>query len=285
MTYDRFEQSAYDSVPTSLYLFTYGPLSQHVFAYTDGPIPVEHGGIKYSPEAVGRGDLVLRGEFQSTPLELRIAPSSGLANYFREQQFEQDVRLVIRSFHESDPDRDTVVVWTGRVVSTGRVDTHVELSCESVISGFDGGGAGRRYQRACHWPLYGAGSPACNAIRRVRAEVGVLRIGTNAVVIPAGSLGGIDREKYIGGYASWNSVGITYNRTIVRISQDPDTGGDTLLFQGLVHGVSLSTRLRLFAGCNHLEEDCRDLHDNIVNFGGQPGIPLKNPISRVHRFD
>lgn len=285
MTYDRFDQSGFEGAPTSLYLFEYGPLAVHRFAYTDGPTPVEHGGIDYRPEAIGRGDIAMRGEFQATPLELRIAPSSGLARYFREQTFEQDIRLTIRAFHETDPDADTVVVWTGRVVSHGRRDTYVELSCESVISGFDDGGAGRRYQRACHWHLYGTGSPACNAVRRVRSETAPVQIGSNAIIIPPGSLGGLERDKYIGGMASWDSVGFTINRTIARVSFDGGTGGEVLLFQGNTQGLSLSSRVRLFAGCNHLEEDCRNLHDNIVNYGGQPGIPLKHPISRVHRFD
>jgi hypothetical protein len=42
-------------------------------------------------------------------------------------------------------------------------------------------------------------------------------------------------------------------------------------------------------GCNHqayAEEggDCQPLHDNIVNYGGDRWIPLKNPIGNLQQL-
>ena len=282
MTFDSGERSQDEGAPVGLFLFVYGPLAEHRFAYTDNHEPIEHGGVRYLPEAIGRGDIEIRGDFQAKPLVLRISSTTGLANYFKNRTFEQDIRLTIRTVHVTDGDPDYPVIWTGRVYDSDSQGPFVEMQCRALISGFEEGGIGRRYQRGCPWALYSTGTPDCNAVRRIRGQAAPVRVGRNAIVLGAGWHGALDPAKFIGGYLTWQGGGFTYARTIIKTQADSE--GTILVLQGNTAGLTTSSRVTLYAGCNHLPDDCKDLHDNILNYGGQPHIPLKHPINRVYRF-
>ena len=88
----------------------------------------------------------------------------------------------------------------------------------------------------------------------------------------------MDRDRYKGGYIQWtDSYGNTQTRTIIKRS------GDRLIV-GNTRGLPDATSINVFAGCRHTLQDCSDLHSNVVNFGGQPYIPLENPVGTTNRY-
>jgi hypothetical protein len=78
--------------------------------------------------------------------------------------------------------------------------------------------------------------------------------------------------------------GLTDRRTILRVT------GNTLSLSGIAKDVDpAATPSSVVLGCNHkayAEDggDCQPLHDNILNYGGDRWIPLKNPIGDYNNY-
>ena len=139
----------------------------------------------------------------------------------------------------------------------------------------------RQYQRSCTWTLYGRG---CKAARTIQGTPTPSQVGTNAIRLGHAWNGGFPKAKYKGGYISWRSAldAGTHVRTILDIHEG--SSSDVLLLSGDTHGLGAGTPINLFLGCNHQTDDCRELHNNLVNFGGQPWIPKQNPVGGVNRY-
>jgi len=55
--------------------------------------------------------------------------------------------------------------------------------------------------------------------------------------------------------------------------------GDTIHLTGPTPELPVGGPFEISLGCNHQVSDCEFLHLNILNYGGQPFIPLKSPIA------
>lgn len=281
MTFGNFESSRDKALPVTLYLVQYGNGPNDYFAYTDHREAIVYQGHTYEPVAIGRAAVKASGSLEQNQFTVDIAPNAPLAEFMADRIPDTDVRLTVRAGHLDDPDGQFLLVWKGRIVGTKRKDTTVELGCESLLSSLRRPALVRQYQRSCGWTHY---EPHCNAPRRVRASVAPVVIGQNVVVVSGNWNGSLAPGKFKGGYVSWDGVraGSVYSRTILDVT--PHARGHSLLLQGDTFGVSASTILRLFAGCNRLQDDCKNIHNNILNFGGQPHIPTENPIGFPNRF-
>ena len=180
-----------------------------------------------------------------------------------------------------DPDREYLAVWSGLITGSKRKDTMVELGCESILSALRRSGLTRQYQRSCGWTLY---EPFCNAARAVRAQAVPVIVGANLIVLGAGWNGSLSPGKFKGGYVSWNGFrpGSVHARTILDVTDHAK--GHTLLLQGDTFALDSGEFVRVYAGCNRQPDDCKNIHNNINNFGGQPNIPNENPVSFTNRF-
>jgi hypothetical protein len=87
------------------------------------------------------------------------------------------------------------------------------------------------------------------------------------------------KNKYIGGIAEWMVAdGRIERRSIVR------RNGDVLTFAADARGLLPGGTVSLVLGCDHTMDDCRQVHNNILNFGGQPEIPLTNPVGITNNY-
>ena len=90
----------------------------------------------------------------------------------------------------------------------------------------------------------------------------------------------LNGDKYKGGMIEWLSDGKSSLRTIVKVSQT----NDQIAVRGNLRGVNIGDVIKITLRCNRLQSDCSNLHNNILNFGGQPYIPLENPLSQKSIF-
>ena len=281
VTYPNREASVDQAIPIGLFLIRYGTGSEDHFAYSDSDIEVVHDGITYVPIPIGRESIDSSGGLDNKTLTIQIAPRAEVATYLETRTPTQEVTLVIRQGHADDPDQEFLVVWSGRIVAATRKDVFVEIQAESLATAMRRPGLHRGYQRSCPWALY---EFPCSAPRTIRATISPITIGRNVLGVPADWNGSYDRTKFLGGYISWpdSTSGRTHVRTILDITTQSATE-DYLHIQGSTEGLDVASTLRIYLGCNHLTDDCIQLHDNIVNFGGQPFIPLVNPVG-TNRF-
>lgn len=283
MTFGLFESSRDQGGPICLYFFRYGEATDAYYAYTDAEqdVTVDHGGaegaITYEAVAIRRGSITSSGTLDKATLDVTTDRSVALADMFRVYPPSQVVTLILRENHLDDPDQEFPVTWTGRVVASSRgKGSTVTYACEPVSTSMRRPGLRRHYQYGCPHALYGPQCGANKAAATVMATVSAID-RTNITLTTGWNAKPVD--KYLGGMIEWtNDDGETEIRTIMRVS------GDTLSLNGLLRGLTVSETINVILGCSRQMGDCVDIHNNIVNYGGQPWIPLKNPIGFYNNY-
>src|SRR5690606_24510141 len=134
-------------------------------------------------------------------------------------------------------------------------------------------------QYGCPYMLYG---PDCRANReQFRVDAPVTSV--QGTVVTIASLAGIKpNDYYAGGYIEYTHSQLgTIERMSVAKSDGP-TGVLTLF--GIAPGLISGVEVKAFAGCNRTLDHCRHRFHNVVNYGGQPFIPNKNPFGGEPMF-
>jgi len=281
MTFASYETSRDAGKPVDLYFFRHGSDPAAYYAYTDAdfPLTVDHGDgpITYEAVPIRRGEISSTGTLDRSTLEVSTARDAELADLFRVYPPSQVVTLIIRQSHLDDPDEEFPVVWTGRIVSSSRKkDSSVSYSCEPVSTSMRRPGLRRHYQYGCPHALYGPQCSANKAAATVTATVD--SISGTSVTLDTG-WNAHDVSKYLGGMIEWtNDDGQQEMRTILRVT------GDTLSCSGILRDLDVGATISVILGCSQQLGDCKDLHNNIVNYGGQPWIPLKNPVGFYNNY-
>lgn len=270
MSFLSKKSSRHEASPINLYLVEFGSTPNAYVAYTDSDEPVNFAGKIYSPIPINRGNVVAQGNLDKSTLQIRTPINSRLAEQFRVFPPSQVVRVTI---YEGDAEESQfLLVWTGRVLSCRRTKSQAEFTCEPVTTMLKRVGLRQNYQIGCAHVLYG---PQC----RVSQDSGtisrsVAQVLATKVVLGVSWNGPILAEKYINGMISWENQNGREYRTILKIMN-----GQTLSLSGPTSGLVSGSMVDVILGCNHKMDDCLSLHNNIHNYGGQPFIPLDNPIN------
>lgn len=235
------------------------------------------GAETYEPWPVKNTPISWTGSMDKADTTVSLAMGSPLDEVFSAYPPSQVVNLTMREGHMGDEPTapNHPVVWIGRVASWGFEGHELNLACLPISSVLGRAGLQRAWQIGCPHALYG---PECraskSAARSVRA-VASIEAGTMGLAAP------IDTPRRLaGGMIEWvrDDSGLREMRTIVRAID-----GDTLQIRGTLPGIAAGQDVSIYYGCNHQMSDCA-LHNNILNFGGQPLIPLENPLSDNNQF-
>jgi hypothetical protein len=290
MSFEDFEGSRALGDPIQLFKFTFGPGLSDYYAYTDSTEEQTVDGITYTPVPIQRDTINADGTLDKSAIKINTDMGTGLAELFRVYPPAYVVSLVIRQGHIGDPDSEFLVVWAGRIVAAQREGGEAVLSAEPVSTSLRRPGLRRHYQYGCPHQLYG---PQCRADKASKTVTATVASVTGATVtLDAGWEGAFDPAKFLGGLLEWvNDDGLTDRRTILRIS------GDTLSLSGIAKDVTVAMSVDVVLGCNHQAlaskgGDCEGLHvpedastpTNLPNYGGEPWIPVKNPIGTYNNY-
>ncbi len=282
MALNDYETSRDRGQPVELYQFTYGPGANDYHAYTDGSAQVLHNGITYDPLPISRTNIRTRGKLEANEIRVTVPATSQIANLFRIYPPGQIVTLRVRQGHVPNPDdpsswalgENFPVAWMGRVLEAQRDENKAVLTCEAVSASMKRPGLRRHYQWPCPLVLYGTRCRADKAAASATATVSGAT-GNRITLVEPWGLSGIAPEKYIGGLAEWSGAAGTERRTILRVE-----GTATLVLSGPVLTLAANDPVTVILGCNHALDDCENLHNNVVNYGGQPFIPTVNPVGK-----
>lgn len=283
MTFAARESSRHTGQPIDLYEFRYGPEADSVVRHTNIAQGYSFGGNLFSPLPIMRGDVVASGNLDNTTMRITMPEDSFIAGLYNGEPPSNVITLIIRQGHLADA--DFKVVWSGKLLNGSFNESNeIELDCEPISSSLRRSGLTQDYQYACPHVLYG---PMCRASRPAATiTVVVTTVDGPVLTLPTGWATEARRSKYLGGIAEWtNAAGRAERRGIVRVG-----GAQTLVLSsessGLVNGMTVS----LVLGCNHqhgmsdLDGDCLNLHNNLLNFGGEWEIPSKNPVGIVNNY-
>jgi len=281
MALNDYETSKDRGQPVELYKFIYGTGPSSFYAFTDGDTPVIHGGITYEPTPTLRDAIKSSGSFESMSLSIEVPLSSLIAELFRVAAPIRVVSVIIRQGHipnASDPagyatGENFPVAWAGRVLEANRGDVSCTLSCEAGAAGMSQPGLRQNYQLTCSVALYGSRCGASKVAAKTATTVSA--INGNRVTLPVGWLGARTAFDYIGGLLEWDTPDGRELRTILRVETLR-----TLVLTGATRGLVVGGAVDVFLGCAHTVAACEGLHNNIVNYRGQPFIPTDNPVGK-----
>lgn len=282
MSFAEFEDSRDRGEPINLFLFEYGPDVSHRIGMTDAETTITYDGVSYVPEPILRDSLKASGTLDKSMLEIRSDRENAIAELFRVYPPSQVVRLTIFQGHMDDPARQFLVVWTGRVLNVKWEKSECRLSCEPISTSLRRPGLRRRYQLACPHVLYG---PRCKADKEAATITTTVKAAANGVrvVTVNHELSGDEPRTLRNGTLEWvDPQGLVEARTILSVSGNGS--GTSLTLTGLVRDLPVGYEVKLVQGCNHQMEDCAYVHENVINFGGMPWIPTKNPLGRYSPF-
>lgn len=267
MTFSQYETSRSLGQPDTLYRFQVGDT---VYAYTDAEEPITSGTVTYQPVPIDRDQVSSSGTLDKSTLKISFPTSLPLAELFRVYPPSDVVTVTIFQGHWSDP--EYLAVWSGRVLSCDRAGMKATVACEPVSTSMRRPGLRRRYQRGCPHVLYG---PQC---REPRAEntvnATVVAIDGPWVTVSPGWNGPFAADRFAGGILK---TGDGEERTIQKVQ------GDDLLLGGGIGSLETGDTVALSLGCAHTTDACQ-LFGNILNYGGQPWIPIDNPFANINRF-
>jgi len=276
MSFADREASRADGQPFHLYRFKIGPADEDVLCYTNVATSMSHLDETYIPLPITHGDVVSSGSLDRTSLTVTSPDESDLAELYRNQPPSYVITLVIYQGHIGDA--GYAVAWAGRVLGGSFEDDRLELECEPIMSSLRRPGLVRDYQYACPLVLYGT---RCRANKAAATyEVTATAVNGPLITLPGAWVSGDLKDKFVGGIAEWtNAAGRTERLSVV------DRDGDIFQLSSYGNDLMIGTEMTMVLGCNHLMDDCEEVHDNILNFGGQPEIPLKNPVGFTDSYN
>lgn len=302
MAFNEYETSRDRGQPVMLYQFNYGVETDDVtpiyFAYTDGESAVDHGGITYDPLPIRSGSIKSSGSMDTSELQLTVPRNAGVADLFRIYPPGRVVSVTIRQGHIPNgddpsgfaPGEQFPVVWVGRVMESSRDGAEAKLTCEPSSLSMKRPGLRRHYQWPCPLVLYGsrcqADKPAATTSATVAAVSGN-RVTLNdpwqkQVEVPPPEplpdpytpvFEDIGARNYTSGLIEWQGPDGSEQRMILRV-----TSAGEVVLSGPATGLSVADTVSVVLGCPHTLPGCETLHDNVVNYGGQPFIPTYNPV-------
>lgn len=281
MSIDKIERSRAAGVPFELYEFIYGEGEGDVFTYTDALAPVSLAGKVYEPAAITRDAIKSKGRQKNSEIRVTVSRSLGVAGLFRGYPPRRVIFLrIYAGFLAGDnvPSKwaeeagTASLRWSGRILESAPSKGQVNFTCDTLGAGMSRPGLTRFYQRECPFVLYG---PRCQANRAAAStDCVVVEAAGSTVTLDSTWADITNKNKYVGGLFEWTgSLGLE-TRMIVSVN------ASGVILDGPVVDLEATDAAKVVLGCGRVTTDCVALHDNIVNFGGMPYIPIKNPLNK-----
>ncbi|MCC5968782.1 MAG: phage BR0599 family protein [Pararhodobacter sp.] len=280
MTYASIESSVAEGRPYFLYQFVERDQVWRFTSRASAWTSAGSGGavLTWEPAAVAHGDVVQTSEIERGRLELTWPLSHPFARSFLAPLGSTPMTLTIFRGHEQVLG-ETVAHWKGRVVGAEVEGQRILLQAESIFSTLRRAGVRAKYQRLCRHALYGRG---CGLDIALHWQTGtVTLVSGNSVTVPEAAehpggwyRGGVLRfGPQLGFITGHTGAGLALSRHMPELAAalatpeiDPDTGDP------------LPVLADIAPGCDLRAATCMAKFGNLLNFGGFPEIPGRNPL-------
>lgn len=281
MSLSIYENRTEIGQPVRLFEFTYGTGSGDRYLYNSSDRDIDFDGDTYLAFPITMQALKRGMRPTSNPVEILVPSDSDISQLFDGTPPRRIILVRVFQGHlpnEGESDAFSTgarftLLYSGNVIERKKKDETASLTCESFGLGLKRPGLTRFYSRECPFVLYGARCQANkNAASFTATVAGVA--GRQITVDDDNWNNGNDFANFIGGLVEWGGPQGTETRTIMGAT------ATTIRVDSPVSGLSADDELTVIYGCARTMTACRDVHDNIVNFGGTPFIPRENPTNK-----
>lgn len=282
MSFEALEQSRYSGAPVQLFLIQGAPNSETggslgPYAFNNSEQDIVREGILYRAWPIKHGSISHDGSLDKSDVTVTMALGTEMDDLFLAYPPMQVVNLTIFEGHMVDaPTKENFpAIWLGRITGPSYENNELALSCNPVSTSIQRPGLRRPYSTGCPHVLYGPQCRANKAAATVPCWVSVVdrnRITLSGDMIPVAQL-------FVGGLIEWSNA----DNNLKEVRTVTGVDGFTVIIRGNTRGLVANQQAWLVRGCNRRMDGCRS-HNNILNYGGQPWIPLENPLSQKNQF-
>lgn len=276
MTYNAYESSVQDGDPVLRFVFASG---DNTYAYTTENTIVADSNYTFTPAQIKMGEVSQTNEMAKDPLTLEFPRDHAFASLFLGGVPEQITTVTVFRGHAGDTSEEFQFYWKGRIAGASASGQVVRIDCENVFTSLRRAGLRARYQKKCRHALYQTG---CGVDKDLYASlvtvssasgftITINELDSNTIDSNIG-----DADEFVGGMIETND-----GHTRYIISQSGNVLTLIRPLQSLIDDVNDSVggaEVTLYPGCAHTRAACKDKFDNLLNFGGFPWIPSKNPF-------
>lgn len=273
MTFEAFEDSVEDGNLIELYEFRQGPV---VTRFTNFNRTVNFNGSEWTSTQIARENIERAIESGVNDLKIRMPLDNPIASQYIRNIPGRVVDVKIYRAHFTDPAEEVLVVFEG-FINQAEFDGDLQatLTLSPFTSQFKRNAPRFTYQSLCNNVLYDA---QCKIARGLFTYTG-LASGID-LTIRTLSINGLSAEGAdwaVGGWVAFPAGGNDDQRLIVAQS------GDTVTLLSNFAEDVLGFNVDVFAGCAHDIGTCNTKFSNVINFGGFPFVPSRNPFGSTIR--
>lgn len=256
------EKSRHGGQPEELYLFSDGT---NYWPYVSGQNAITFETRTYSPLPIKRQALEASQDLWRQGIEVTLPRSAEVAALFIAYAPESVVTLSIHRRHATDGVNEFATIWKGRVLSLALKGSEAVLKCEPASVSMNRAGLRARYQLQCRYALY---SPGCQLVKESFSTPGTVFAISGATLTVNAALA-LASGYFNGGLV----IGNAGTRLILTHA------GALLTLTAPISRLATGHAVTLHPGCKHDLGDCTNKFNNLLNFGGFPWLPKKNPFT------
>lgn len=266
MSFLGIETSRSSAQPFELYEFQYGA---YIYRYNTTAGDVVINNVTYIPMQLSREAITLTNDIRRSQLKINAPTNFEVAELFRASIPATPITVTIKKKHRNDA--EVITEWIGRIITAEWVHSGVTLICESYYTAIQGKANTRYYGYQCPHMLYGS---RCG-VNRILYEVYATVSAVSGTVITSPTFGTKPSGYFTGGYLMFadTSSGLIHMRYISAHS------GNNVTLSNQIPQLTTGKVVRVYPGCNHTLAHCKDKFNNLLNFGGFPWIPGRNPFT------
>ncbi len=267
MTFNSYELSNYDGRPVRLYEILYG---SRTWYYNNSDRDLVLMGHTYLGSNFGDSGIMQSGDPTSDTLTIDCPGDIPIVDEWRGTPPTETVYLTIRDTHFGDPDAQAPVVYIGTISDVNRpTPLTAQIASQTLSMTFKRGGLRLTYTRNCPYFLYD-----------VNCTLNPEDFVTHGTVTAVGGdwfecaeVAALRSGRFSGGYVTWERVPGTIEKRGIELSS---AARCTLM--GTADRLTVGTAVSVYPGCSRVTSVCDGTFNNLVNFGGCPGIPGRSPF-------
>lgn len=259
MTYAAVETSDYSGQPVELYRFTLGIQK---WLYTSADVAFDYMGETYEPYPLQRGKFRQTKELAKAGLEIKAPRDLPFVASRMANPMQGVVQLTVHRRHRSDTEMATW--WKGRVEGIKFSGGEATINCIPLGASLRRIGLRRAAQRQCDNALYDVGCGVSEAAFSATGSL-ISYVGAN---VTSGVFATVADGWWVGGKIKFGSE----IRLIV------GHVGDTVAMTSSIPELAQNASFTIYPGCDHTPTICNGKFGNILNNGGAPFWPDRNPF-------
>lgn len=250
---------------------------EQVYTFTSADSDEIYNGETYAKTAIGRTEIESKNELTKAGIDTSFSIENPLIRNWLKLPPENTVTLTI---FRKDESGEVAVWWKGRMSSLKPDNGVAVVAWESVFTSLRRPGLRARYQRMCRHVLYGRG---CRLDKAAFALAGVA-MACNGLILVVPQAATKPDGWYVGGMVECGGMfRFIVAHTGATLTMMRDFAPLTQLIAEYGYGLKYGLRyggigVKLYPGCARNREDCSGKFNNLLNYGGFPFIPIRNPF-------